>query len=50
MFTVFLNMTLFSCTPQGISDSSPAAIEPEQEQNCCGEDGDLPPPPPNGGN
>jgi len=40
LFTVFLNLVFFSCTPQEISDNSNTA------QACCGEGGDIPPPPP----
>ncbi|MEZ4809402.1 MAG: hypothetical protein R2819_03505 [Allomuricauda sp.] len=41
LFTVFLNIMLFSCTPDSIAeeDVNPVA--------CCGGDGgDIPPPPP----
>lgn len=44
LFTVFLNMALFSCTPTAISDVQPSAVEDEE---CCGDAGDIPPPPPN---
>ncbi|MBT0607889.1 hypothetical protein [Aequorivita echinoideorum] len=37
---VLLNMGLFSCTPQTLSE------ETKNTQACCGDDGDLPPPPP----
>ena len=40
LFTVFLNLGLFSCTPQAISE------EVKSTQACCGDDGDFPPPPP----
>ena len=40
LFTVFLNLGLFSCTPQAISE------EINNEQACCGDDGHIPPPPP----
>lgn len=46
LFTVFLNLAFFSCTPTSIVD------EANTPQACCGEDGDLdlpPPPPPTGG-
>lgn len=47
VFTVILNMALFSCTPQSIADEN---LSP---QACCGDDGEItpppPPPPPNGG-
>ena len=50
MFTVFLNLGLFSCTPQHLSDE---VSNTQQTEGCCGEDGDLdpppPPPPPTGG-
>lgn len=41
LFTVFLNMALFSCTPQSITENGAT-----ETSECCGEDGDLPPPPP----
>ncbi|QXP58179.1 hypothetical protein [Olleya sp. HaHaR_3_96] len=40
MFTVFLNVTLFSCTPENIVEDI------NSTQICCGEDGELEPPPP----
>jgi hypothetical protein len=40
MFTIFLNVALFSCTPQAIS------ADVQTGQACCGEDGNFPPPPP----
>tara|TARA_R110002167_G_scaffold247308_7_gene452909 strand:- start:355 stop:519 length:165 start_codon:yes stop_codon:yes gene_type:complete len=41
LFTVFLNLGLFSCTPDSISEGE------LQIQACCGGDnGDIPPPPP----
>jgi len=40
LFTVFLNMGLFSCTPQSITSDL------QDTQACCGDDGELPPPPP----
>lgn len=43
LFTVFLNMALFSCTPTTISDVQPPAIG---DGECCGNGGDIPPPPP----
>ena len=48
MFTVFLNMALFSCTPNAIESNVPTATE---EEDCCGNGGNIPPPPPptNGG-
>jgi len=43
LFTVFLNICLFSCTPQSLTED----VAP---QACCGDDGDIPPgPPPVGG-
>ncbi len=39
LFTVFLNMGLFSCTPQALEDAT-------QETQACCEDGDILPPPP----
>ncbi|WP_055443237.1 hypothetical protein [Lacinutrix himadriensis] len=41
LFTVFLNVALFSCTPTSLQEESPSATV-----GCCGEDGDLDPPPP----
>ncbi|SDE36122.1 hypothetical protein [Ulvibacter litoralis] len=43
LFTVSLNLGLFSCSPQAISEDTNAP------QACCGEDGHIPPPPPIGG-
>ena len=43
LFTVFLNMALFSCTPTSVSDIQPSA----DGDQCCGNGGDIPPPPPN---
>jgi len=40
LLTVFLNLGLYSCTPQAMSE------EVKNTQACCGDDGDLPPPPP----
>jgi hypothetical protein len=40
IFAVFLNMGLFSCTPQSITEDL------QTPQACCGDDGDIPPPPP----
>ncbi|HNP67198.1 MAG TPA: hypothetical protein PKH16_04770 [Aequorivita sp.] len=40
LLTVFLNLGLFSCTPQAISE------EVKSTQACCGDDGHIPPPPP----
>jgi len=40
LFTVSINMGLFSCTPQAISE------EVKSTQACCGDDGYIPPPPP----
>ncbi|MDD7887111.1 hypothetical protein [Flavivirga sp. 57AJ16] len=45
MFTVFLNLGLFSCSPQTNTDGeNPEAIE--EPADCCGNGGDIPPPPP----
>ena len=43
LFAVFLNVSLHSCTPQGILGNIPAATD---EENCCGDDGEILPPPP----
>jgi len=43
ILTVFLNMALFSCTPQAIEGNGATAIEEEQ---CCDEDDLIIPPPP----
>jgi len=40
IFTVFLNMALYSCTPQAMNEDVKAP------QACCGEDEHIPPPPP----
>ncbi|WP_347925504.1 hypothetical protein [Pontimicrobium sp. SW4] len=42
LFTVFLNLGLFSCTPQPLDENASTA------EVCCGDDNDPPPPPPNG--
>lgn len=39
ILTVFLNLALFSCTPEKLQDQ---VIDP---QSCCGEDIIIPPPP-----
>jgi len=44
MLTVFLNMALFSCTPQAIEGNG--VIATEEEQQCCDEDDPIIPPPP----
>ena len=42
---VFLNIFLFSCSPDDVlSDSDPENLEIAEE--CCDEEGDIPPPPP----
>ncbi len=41
IFTVSLNLGLFSCTPQSITEGSDATY-----QDCCGDDEHTPPPPP----
>ncbi len=45
LFTVFLNLAFYSCTPQGNPSNVPAATE---EEDCCGDDIPIPPPPPPG--
>ena len=42
IFTVFLNIALYSCTPQAISDTNSI----ETEEDCCGNGGNIPPTPP----
>ena len=47
MFTVFLNMALYSCAPEDIPNGTVAT-----EEECCGGEGTIdppPPPPPNNG-
>ena len=46
LLTVFLNIALFSCTPQAVSSTEPKALDHEE---CCGNGGDIPPPPPDPG-
>ncbi|MDG1729054.1 MAG: hypothetical protein P8I04_04180 [Algibacter sp.] len=41
--TVFLNLALFSCSPQEIVESGPSATD--TETGCCGDDGEILPPP-----
>lgn len=42
MLTVFLNLGMFSCSPQSNNeDNGPTAIEKE---DCCGNGGNIPPP------
>lgn len=43
LFTVILNLGLFSCTPESVADDE------IQVEACCGDGGDIPPPPPGGG-
>ncbi|MEW4923940.1 hypothetical protein [Algibacter sp. 2305UL17-15] len=43
MLTVFLNMALFSCSPQTVAEDNNAP------QACCGEEDHIPPPPPEDG-
>ncbi len=43
IFTVFLNLAAFSCSPESVTSDS---VEPVA---CCDEDGPILPPPPNGG-
>ena len=40
LFTVFLNMALFSCTPQAISENGKSTTE----QVAIGDDGEILPP------
>lgn len=42
MLTVSLNMALFSCTPQRVSDNSP--VTTEEGLACCGDGSSIPPP------
>ena len=43
MFTVFLNLAMFSCSPQANTDEN----SPQQtEEDCCDEDDPIIPPPP----
>lgn len=42
VFTVFLNVAVFSCSPENTASEN---IE-EVEVPCCGDDGDIIPPPP----
>ncbi|MDC8001785.1 hypothetical protein POV26_12120 [Aequorivita todarodis] len=42
LFGIFLNLGIFSCTPQAISG------EGKSTQACCGDYGHIPPPPPSG--
>lgn len=43
IFTVFLNIAMFSCTSQSLAEENPSP------QACCGDDGELKPPPPRNG-
>lgn len=40
LFTVFLNVVLFSCTPESLTE------EEIYLEACCGDGEDIPPPPP----
>jgi hypothetical protein len=40
LLIVFLNATLFSCTPEDIAENE------IQVEACCGDGEDIPPPPP----
>ena len=42
MLTVFLNLALFSCTPEDDNEYQERA----EIEACCGEEGDVTPPPP----
>ncbi|WP_370477231.1 hypothetical protein [Tamlana flava] len=42
MFTVFLNLALYSCAPEDIPGDGSVATEEE----CCGNGGNIPPIPP----
>lgn len=39
VFTILLNLIVFSCNPESIVDE----VTPKA---CCGEEGNIPPPPP----
>tara|TARA_R110002072_G_scaffold59514_3_gene151573 strand:- start:11875 stop:12042 length:168 start_codon:yes stop_codon:yes gene_type:complete len=41
LFTVFLNIGLFSCTPDALVNGTTTST-----QACCGDDDHTPPPPP----
>ncbi|MCK7590633.1 hypothetical protein M0G43_08615 [Subsaxibacter sp. CAU 1640] len=43
IFTVFLNLALFSCTPTALQDDT------NEPQACCGDGTNIPPPPPSTG-
>lgn len=45
LFTVFLNLAFFSCTPNSIEGNGSTVAE----EGCCGDDVPIPPPPPPGG-
>jgi len=40
LLTIFLNIGLYSCTPQALNEDL------QTPQACCGDEGELPPPPP----
>ncbi len=40
LFTIVLNIGLFSCTPESVTN------EIQEQQTCCGDNGSIPPPPP----
>ncbi|WP_164076255.1 hypothetical protein [Flavimarina sp. Hel_I_48] len=40
ILTVFLNLALFSCSPEKLNE------ELQNTQACCGDDEPIPPPPP----
>ncbi|WP_157957233.1 hypothetical protein [Winogradskyella tangerina] len=40
VFTVILNVGIFSCNPESLTEN------PQIEQSCCGEMAEIPPPPP----
>ncbi len=46
MLLTFLNMAVFSCTPNSVSGDS---LTGPEEVACCGDDSPIPPPPPPSG-
>ncbi|MFY0712788.1 hypothetical protein J1D01_03860 [Seonamhaeicola sp. NFXS20] len=46
LFMVFLNIVLFSCTPEV---NQVDGVVSDGEEACCGNGGNIPPPPPNTG-
>ncbi|WNH09895.1 hypothetical protein [Thalassobellus suaedae] len=45
---VFLNLALYSCSPQEIQDNNTLNTVNNSDTGCCGDDGEILPPPSTG--